>query len=50
MPSTGTEARYVLDLTLAVDHAVVDGAPTTRFGNRLLRNLIEPAAVLSSPS
>jgi len=37
--------RDVLDLTLAVDHNVVDGAPATRFGAEL-RDLIESAAVI----
>jgi pyruvate/2-oxoglutarate dehydrogenase complex dihydrolipoamide acyltransferase (E2) component len=36
----------VLDLTLAIDHNVVDGAPATRFGAEL-RDLLERAAVLS---
>ncbi len=40
--------RDVLDLTLAIDHNVVDGAPATRFGAEL-RELIEHAAVLSPP-
>lgn len=41
------EIRDILDLTVAVDHNVVDGAPATRFGAEL-RNLIESAAVLTS--
>jgi pyruvate/2-oxoglutarate dehydrogenase complex dihydrolipoamide acyltransferase (E2) component len=39
------EIRDVLDLTVAVDHNVVDGAPATRFVADL-RTLIESAAVL----
>jgi pyruvate/2-oxoglutarate dehydrogenase complex dihydrolipoamide acyltransferase (E2) component len=39
--------RDVLDLTLVIDHNVVDGAPATRFG-AALRDLIESAAVLSA--
>ncbi len=38
--------RDMLDLTLAIDHNVVDGAPATRFGAEL-REIIESAAVLS---
>ena len=34
------EIRDVLDLTLIIDHNVVDGAPATRFGAEL-RELIE---------
>ena len=40
------EARDVLDLTLAIDHNVVDGAPATRFAAEL-REIIETAAVIS---
>ena len=40
------EVRDMLDLTVAVDHNVVDGAPATRFGAEL-RNLMESAAVLT---
>jgi len=40
------EIRDVLDLTLVIDHNVVDGAPATRFGAEL-RELIEDAAVIS---
>ena len=40
------EVRDVLDLTLAIDHNMVDGAPATRFGAKL-RELIETATVLS---
>jgi pyruvate/2-oxoglutarate dehydrogenase complex dihydrolipoamide acyltransferase (E2) component len=40
------EIRDMLDLTLAIDHNVVDGAPATRFGAEL-RDLIESAAVLT---
>jgi len=39
------ETRDMLDLTVSVDHNVVDGAPATRFGADL-RHLIESAAVL----
>ena len=39
--------RDVLDLTLAIDHNVVDGAPATRFAAEL-RELVESAAVLSA--
>ena len=41
--------RDVLDLTLAIDHNVVDGAPVARFGAQL-RALLESAAVLSPPN
>lgn len=41
--------RDVLDLTVSVDHNVVDGAPATRFGAHL-RELLETAAVLSVSS
>jgi pyruvate/2-oxoglutarate dehydrogenase complex dihydrolipoamide acyltransferase (E2) component len=40
------EIRDVLDLTLVIDHNVVDGAPAARFGAEL-RELIEDAAVIS---
>ena len=40
------EVRDMLDLTVAVDHNVVDGAPATRFGAEL-RRLMESAAVLT---
>jgi len=40
------EIRDVLDLTLVIDHNVVDGAPATRFGAEL-RELIETAAAVS---
>ncbi|HXZ75313.1 MAG TPA: 2-oxo acid dehydrogenase subunit E2 [Streptosporangiaceae bacterium] len=40
------EARDVLDLTMAIDHNVVDGAPATRFAAEL-REIIETAAVIS---
>ncbi|SDO49294.1 2-oxoacid dehydrogenases acyltransferase (catalytic domain) [Nakamurella panacisegetis] len=39
------EIRDVLDLTLTIDHRVVDGAPATRFGARF-RELLETAAVI----
>jgi pyruvate/2-oxoglutarate dehydrogenase complex dihydrolipoamide acyltransferase (E2) component len=38
--------RDVLDLTVTVDHNVVDGAPATRFGAHL-RSVLENAAVLT---
>ena len=40
------EARDVLDLTVEIDHNVVDGAPATRFAAEL-RKIIETAAVIS---
>ena len=40
-----TAVRDVLDLTVSVDHNVVDGAPATRFG-AALRELMENARVL----
>jgi pyruvate/2-oxoglutarate dehydrogenase complex dihydrolipoamide acyltransferase (E2) component len=43
------EIRNVLDLTLAIDHNVIDGAPATRF-TADLRKLIESAAVLQPSS
>jgi pyruvate/2-oxoglutarate dehydrogenase complex dihydrolipoamide acyltransferase (E2) component len=39
------EARDVLDLTVTIDHNVVDGAPAARFGAEL-RHLIENATAL----
>ncbi len=42
------EVHDVLDLTLTIDHNVVDGAPAARFAAGL-RDLIERAAVLSPP-
>jgi pyruvate/2-oxoglutarate dehydrogenase complex dihydrolipoamide acyltransferase (E2) component len=39
------EARDVLDLTVSIDHNVVDGAPATRFAAEL-RRLLQTAAVL----
>ncbi len=39
------DVHDVLDLTVSVDHNVVDGAPAARFGARL-RELIEDATVL----
>jgi pyruvate/2-oxoglutarate dehydrogenase complex dihydrolipoamide acyltransferase (E2) component len=42
------EVREVLDLTITVDHNVVDGAPAARFGADL-RRLIESADVLQKP-
>ncbi len=43
------QVRDVLDLSLVIDHNVVDGAPATRFGADL-RNLIENAAVIAAPA
>jgi pyruvate/2-oxoglutarate dehydrogenase complex dihydrolipoamide acyltransferase (E2) component len=37
--------RDVLDLTVTIDHEVVDGAPATRFGADLRRRMEDPAAV-----
>jgi pyruvate/2-oxoglutarate dehydrogenase complex dihydrolipoamide acyltransferase (E2) component len=42
------EPRDVLDLTVTIDHDVVDGAPAARFGAEL-RRLLETAAVLGPP-
>jgi pyruvate/2-oxoglutarate dehydrogenase complex dihydrolipoamide acyltransferase (E2) component len=41
--------RDVLDLTLVIDHKVVDGAPAARFGAEF-RALVESAAVISRSS
>jgi pyruvate/2-oxoglutarate dehydrogenase complex dihydrolipoamide acyltransferase (E2) component len=41
--------RDVLDLTLAIDHNVVDGAPAARFAAEL-RDIVEGATILSNPS
>ena len=41
--------RDVLDLTLAIDHNVVDGAPAARFAAGF-RELLESAAVISPPT
>lgn len=41
--------RDVLDLTVAIDHNVVDGAPAARFAAEF-RGLLESAAVLSPSS
>lgn len=38
--------RYILDLTVTIDHNVVDGAPATRFAADL-RRLMQTAAVLA---
>src|SRR3954447_26785940 len=38
--------RDVLDLTVTIDHNVVDGAPATRFGADLRRRMEHPAADL----
>jgi pyruvate/2-oxoglutarate dehydrogenase complex dihydrolipoamide acyltransferase (E2) component len=37
--------RDVVDLTVTIDHNVVDGAPATRFGAELRRLMEEPTAV-----
>jgi pyruvate/2-oxoglutarate dehydrogenase complex dihydrolipoamide acyltransferase (E2) component len=42
------EVREVLNLTLAIDHDVVDGAPAARFAAEL-REVAETAAVLTDP-
>ena len=41
--------RDVLDLTVAIDHNVVDGAPAARFAAEF-REILETAAVISPPS
>jgi pyruvate/2-oxoglutarate dehydrogenase complex dihydrolipoamide acyltransferase (E2) component len=41
----GVELRDILDLTVTVDHNVVDGAPATRFGADL-RRILHTASVL----
>jgi pyruvate/2-oxoglutarate dehydrogenase complex dihydrolipoamide acyltransferase (E2) component len=41
--------RDVLDLTVTIDHDVVDGAPATRFGAELRRLLEEPSSVGLTP-
>jgi pyruvate/2-oxoglutarate dehydrogenase complex dihydrolipoamide acyltransferase (E2) component len=41
------QARDVLDLTVTIDHNVVDGAPAARFGAHL-RQLLETASVLET--
>ena len=43
----GLQARELLDLTISVDHEVVDGAPAARFARRLAE-LIEQADGLSA--
>ena len=43
------EVRDVLDLTVTIDHNIVDGAPATRFGADL-RRLMHTAAVLAPAS
>jgi hypothetical protein len=35
----GVEPREILNLTVLLDHDVVDGAPAARFGSRLIENL-----------
>jgi pyruvate/2-oxoglutarate dehydrogenase complex dihydrolipoamide acyltransferase (E2) component len=42
------QVRDVLNLTLAIDHDVVDGAPAARFAAEL-REIVETAAVLTGP-
>jgi pyruvate/2-oxoglutarate dehydrogenase complex dihydrolipoamide acyltransferase (E2) component len=42
------EVREVLDLTVTIDHNIVDGAPATRFGADL-RKLLHTATALTSP-
>jgi pyruvate/2-oxoglutarate dehydrogenase complex dihydrolipoamide acyltransferase (E2) component len=42
------ELRDILDVTVTVDHNVVDGAPATRFGAEL-RRLLHSASVLAPP-
>jgi pyruvate/2-oxoglutarate dehydrogenase complex dihydrolipoamide acyltransferase (E2) component len=39
--------RDVLDLTIAIDHTVVDGAPAARFSAEF-RQLLESAVIISS--
>ena len=41
--------RDVLDLTVAIDHNVVDGAPAARFAAEF-RELLESATVISPPN
>jgi pyruvate/2-oxoglutarate dehydrogenase complex dihydrolipoamide acyltransferase (E2) component len=41
------QPRELLDLTISVDHAVVDGAPAARFARRLAE-LVEHAVGLSA--
>ena len=41
--------RDVLDLTLAIDHNMVDGAPAARFAAEF-RELLESAAVITPPT
>jgi pyruvate/2-oxoglutarate dehydrogenase complex dihydrolipoamide acyltransferase (E2) component len=41
--------REVLDLTVTVDHNVVDGGPATRFGADLRSRMEHPAAWLGAP-
>ena len=40
------EARTVLDLTVTIDHNVVDGAPAARFGAELRRQIEEAASIV----
>jgi pyruvate/2-oxoglutarate dehydrogenase complex dihydrolipoamide acyltransferase (E2) component len=42
------QVRDVLNLTLAIDHDVIDGAPAARFAAEL-RELVETAAVVTDP-
>ncbi|MDQ1539473.1 MAG: hypothetical protein QOH29_199 [Actinomycetota bacterium] len=39
------EIREILDLTVTIDHTIVDGGPATRFGAELRRLLITAAAL-----
>ncbi|MDQ2781925.1 MAG: 2-oxo acid dehydrogenase subunit E2 [Actinomycetota bacterium] len=41
------EVRDILDLTVSIDHNVVDGAPAARFGADL-RQLLQTAAILTA--
>jgi pyruvate/2-oxoglutarate dehydrogenase complex dihydrolipoamide acyltransferase (E2) component len=43
------EVREVLDLTVTIDHNIVDGAPATRFGADLRKLLHTAAALTSTP-
>jgi pyruvate/2-oxoglutarate dehydrogenase complex dihydrolipoamide acyltransferase (E2) component len=43
----GIEVRDVVDLTLTIDHNVVDGSPATRFAADL-RHMLHTAATLTS--
>lgn len=43
------EARTVLDLTVSIDHNVVDGGPAARFGAELRRQIENPTWAAPSP-